>query len=51
MKTRHCISGCGGVVPSGLGTDGHKTNASLGAEHLGEDGIVMLKDASLSMEL
>ena len=37
MKTRHCISGWGGVVPSGLGNNGHKTNASLGAEHLGGD--------------
>ena len=35
MKTRHCISGWGRVVPSGLGNDGHKTNASLRVEHLG----------------
>jgi len=35
MNTRHCISGCGRVVPSGLCNDVHKTNASLRAEHLG----------------
>ena len=31
-------------------TDGHKTNASLGAEHLDGDGMVMLKDAFLSVK-
>ena len=31
-------------------TDGHKTNASLGAELLDGDGMVMLKDASHSVK-
>ena len=32
-------------------TDGHKTNASLGAEHLSRVGVVKVKDAFLTMDL